>query len=89
MGAVVSATQTQETTKARCRECQRTFTLPVIGKCPHCDSRQIGRVSPLEEPVRDLLAEVDTARAEGRLALERLDRIADAAEKLLKAVSAS
>lgn len=84
------ATQTQETTKARCHECQRTFTLTAIAQCPYegCRSRQVGRVSPLEEPMRDLLAEVDTARAENKLALERLDRIAAAAEKLLKAVTA-
>src|SRR4051812_13401266 len=74
--AAPKAAPAEEQTRARCHECQRSFPLPAVGRCPFddCRSTQIGPISPLEQPMRDLLAEIDTLRAEHKLAEERIER---------------
>ena len=48
--------QAEEETQAQCHECQRTFTLPEICRCPFegCGSRQIGPASLQQDTVAKL-----------------------------------
>lgn len=51
-------------TQARCAECATVQDIPAVAECEHCGSSQLRRVDPLEDALRDVLAELDVLIAE-------------------------
>lgn len=88
--------QAEEPDRALCHECQRSFALPAVVRCPFddCGSTQIGRVSPIDGAIvklRQLAARLsshaDEERADGKYGAEerwrmRAKGVEDAIEEL-------
>lgn len=74
--------------KVRCLDCCEVFEMPATAQC-ECGSRQIRPVLPLEESVRDLLAELDTLKDLQGAVNARVNKAIDVAEKMLRAMEKS
>ena len=55
-----------------CAECGAFNPDPIEARCISCESRQLRRVDPIEEAIRDALAHAENALAANELDRERL-----------------
>jgi primosomal protein N' len=58
--------------KAVCRECGEVQEIPAVAKCAECESNKLARVDPMEEPLRDTLAELDILLQDNATHRERI-----------------
>lgn len=80
---------TPETVLAKCAECAEIQQVPAIARCDACGSRQLRRLDPTEEGLRDLLADLDNMALLLTDSTARIDKARAVVAKLLDRIVAS